>query len=587
MIFVSAQPDELMFAWQTEVQLKRYQQLEVDLTKVYVLVGFKDKINTDNWKRIIDTYPTVHVLFYRDERESSGYVPSIRPFLLKTFFKWNVDLQNEYMYYCDSDTVLTEVPAFAAMEDDRWHVSKADYISWNYIEEKKSPRLMRDMLNSVGIPEEIVKSKQQEVGGVQYFINETTPEFWQKVEQDCERMWKTYHSNFNTYRQEFAANTGRRIDEYDFQIWCVDMWCIYWNALLVGRDVYVNPELTFAWPKHSEESLQEDKIYHDTGINDRESNQWFHKGSFKNKTPFTTDLSKLGYTDQGTRSAQRFYLDIIEEISKDISKDKTYTVAESPVVSCLMTTYGRFECVERSITLWLLQDYPNKELVILNTAPKKLELHSRLEGKGIRVINSEFQLGTQTPYTNVGQIRQDVISQALGEYYICWDDDDLFLPWHISNGMKYIIENNKTAWMPKQSFWTPNAGEKFEYASNSMEASCIIKLSDIKRFGFLDSNGGEHLSWRRGLVEEGILDENINVYPFESYVYNWGEDIAAHKQSGSISSDTCFEDHKVQSTDFGVRELDHYSPIRIKIWFRKLVRFVNNPQFTNKIQPYL
>ena len=39
----------------------------------------------------------------------------------------------------------------------------------------------------------------------------------------------------------------------------------------------------------------------------------------------------------------------------------------SPKVSAVMCTYGRFECVERAVNCFLNQTYQNKELIIYNT----------------------------------------------------------------------------------------------------------------------------------------------------------------------------------------------------------------------------
>lgn len=639
MIFVSAQPDELQFAWQTEVQLKNFKSLGIDLSKVYVLVGCRDITNplvsdASRWDRCKKYGANIE--YYPDLRETKFYAPSIRPYLLGEFFKKHEDLQEEYMFYYDSDIVLTEVPAFEAMQDYRWHVSHADYISWNYIEEKKSPTLMRDMLSAVGLPEQVAKDKGQNVGGVQYFIYGTTPAFWKKVEQDCERMWKTYHSNFNIYRREYYDNvvvpqhdknpgvggilsfeqwskdytaipkhttyynSNNELIQpeegsipfvnyypFDFQAWCTDMWCIYWNALLFGTDVYVNPELSFIWPKDPYNNIEIKTIYHDSGIGNDDKDKWFVKGNYKTKTPFGEDLTKLGYYSPEIPGAQRFYLDIIQSIREEIVETKDFDSTIYPLVSCVMTTYGRFECVERSIALWLLQDYENKELIIFNTAEVPLELDERLQNKGIRVINQQTLLGTNTKFTDVGQIRAEAFKAILGKYWICWDDDDLYFPFHISQGVNYLLSTGKKAYMPKRSYWSPDAGGNFEYAQNAMEAACIVDADEIRRYGFISSNGGEHGTWRKALADSGELREDNDVYPFESYVYLWGEEIASHKQSGSIDNPNCFEEHKAKSTDFGVRPLSLYSPLRIKLWFQKLINFANNPQLTERMKQYV
>ena len=51
-------------------------------------------------------------------------------------------------------------------------------------------------------------------------------------------------------------------------------------------------------------------------------------------------------------------------------------------VSFICTSYRRYRCVQRIIKQYLLQDYPNKELVILNTDPEYLfTLDSSLKDK--------------------------------------------------------------------------------------------------------------------------------------------------------------------------------------------------------------
>lgn len=589
MFVVTAQPDEILFAWETEVQLFNYQSLGFDLSKINVLVGVKDTSDSitlmERWAPIQKKYPAVNFMFIKDERTSKRYAPSIRPYLIRKFLEANPKFEDEYMYYHDSDIVHSELPAFAAMEDGRWHVSKADYISWNYIAEKKSPTLMKHMLNSVGIDEETIKQRGQNVGGVQYYIIGTTPAFWQKIEQDSERMWGGYHDKFGIISGEFKAEFGRDMTQNDFQMWCTDMWCIFWTGLLYGVDIYVDPELDFVWPMDNVTELDKRKIYHDSGIPDGNT-QFFAKRDYRTKTPWSDNLSKLGYKDDGSRSAQRYYLDIMQEVAAQY-KEKGFTKDSLPLVSCLMTTYGRFECVERSIAYWLNQDYSNKELIIFNTANKELELDPRLSGKGIRIVNQTKIHGTDIPYNNVGQVRRDVLKLALGKYTCYWDDDDAYLPWHISQGVEYLLKTGKKAYKPEKSYWSEDAGNTFNLAQNAMEASVIADTESLRIYGFADSNGGEHVTWMRGLLDEGELDENYSVTPFESYAYIWGDEIASHKQSGYINDPNNFENHKKQSTDFGVRPLSLYSPLRVKLFYLKIANTINDDRLFDKLRSYV
>ena len=216
-----------------------------------------------------------------------------------------------------------------------------------------------------------------------------------------------------------------------------------------------------------------------------------------------------------------------------------------------MCTYGRFETVRQSMTFWRHQDYQNKELVIFNTAPVPLELDSAVkDNHNIRVVNWETEAGTDIPYSSLGKIRADAQLWAKGDVYICWDDDDMFLPWHISQGVEKLKEHGKPAWKPKRSYFSRDGGETFQYAQNSMEASILVDINELRKYGFSHESGSEHLKWLIPMRDSGdlVIEE---ITPFESYAYVWGSDLAPHKTSGNIDHPNNFENHKVGSTDFG------------------------------------
>ena len=629
MIYLSAQPDSTYFIWQLEIQMLNFEDEQIDMSTVHVLVGYNGEKNIE-WENVNLRGANVH--FYEDTRKSRVYVSAIRPHIIAKFLKEFPEFEKEYIFYLDSDVTFNQKPNFEGMEDGRWHVSKTDYIDWNYINNKYIPTLMKDMLHVVGIDEEIVKANIENTGGAQYFMAPTNVHFWEKIERDCERMYVHYHEHLADYMEEWERNNVNRGDlvsldvlykadkslvrdkkiyynneafvqwyfhkqavepneaKYDFQIWTTDMWCVLWNAWLLGVKTYCNPELNFSWPADDYEKYERERIFHNSGINGHDEKDFLIKGHYNSSLPYDVDVSQLGiirFPNGEQKKAQRAYLDLLERLQKEkgtMPMNTKMEVEEYPLVSCVMTTYGRFNFVERSITLWLLQDYPNKELIILNTAATPLYLDKELRSENIKVINNIYKRNTTEEFTNVGQIRKDAISYANGEFYICWDDDDLYLPWHISQGMKVIKDNNLVAWMPQQSIWTNDGGKTYEYATNAMEASCIVHMNEIQKYGFKDGNGDEHLTWRLGLRNEGKLSENYSVTPFESYVYVWGEE--GHKQSSTINKEDNFEYHKSVTTDFGDRGLKRV-PLR-NIWYftTGLSKFVNNEDFTKRLESY-
>lgn len=222
-----------------------------------------------------------------------------------------------------------------------------------------------------------------------------------------------------------------------------------------------------------------------------------------------------------------------------------------PIVSCICTTYGRHASMNRLLACWLAQDYQKKELVILNTAPVDLFLSADLKGRGdIRLFNQQNYSKSGKPYTNVGHVREDATRLARGDVWCLADDDDLYLPNHISNGVSGLVGCGKSGWKPAKSWFTKDGGVNFEWARNAMEASAFVYMENIRRLGFRPESGPENLAWMDGLKREGQFVEDEQAK--STYVYTWGDPIAPHKQSGDMMNVNNFENHKRFSCDFGV-----------------------------------
>ena len=224
-------------------------------------------------------------------------------------------------------------------------------------------------------------------------------------------------------------------------------------------------------------------------------------------------------------------------------------------VSFICTSYRRYRCVQRIIKQYLLQDYPNKELVILNTDPEYLfTLDSSLKDENIIVVNNHVDYAKGEFYTNRGDICRDAVDHATGDYFMLADDDDIYLPWHIRQAVDGINRNGLDSWKPERSFFKND--NKLETARNTMEASIIVKMQRIRHIGFRsDLTGYEGISWYTQLRDEGQLNEHEKYY-IPSYCFNWASDpFAGHKQSGDIDNPDNFENHKKYSTDISSEPL--------------------------------
>jgi hypothetical protein len=102
-----------------------------------------------------------------------------------------------------------------------------------------------------------------------------------------------------------------------------------------------------------------------------------------------------------------------------------------PKVTCVMPTYNRRGFVERSIRLFLAQDYANKELVIVDDGEDEV---SDLVPTGAPV--HYLRLPRRT---TIGEKRNLVAQDADGDLLVQWDDDDWYGPARLSRQVGPLV----------------------------------------------------------------------------------------------------------------------------------------------------
>jgi len=179
-----------------------------------------------------------------------------------------------------------------------------------------------------------------------------------------------------------------------------------------------------------------------------------------------------------------------------------------PNVTCLTATYGRLSKLNEVVTCFLDQDYENKKLIILNNHPSPLSC----DFPNVTVYNEPI-------YPTLGDCRNRLIELASGDFIRTWDDDDLYMPWTIRQGIENI--GDSAAWKPKRSwFWPQNKSP--ELAENVFEAAMLVRIDVAKKYGYLSSSGGnEHETLLKGIEKEGGCKVK-EMNDLSSYVYRWG-----------------------------------------------------------------
>jgi len=125
-----------------------------------------------------------------------------------------------------------------------------------------------------------------------------------------------------------------------------------------------------------------------------------------------------------------------------------------PLVSCIMPTYERRRYVPQALQSFLQQDYPNRELIIVDDG--KDAIGDLAEG----LPNVRYY---HVARTSIGAKRNLACKYATGEIIATWDDDDWYSPDRLRYQVMPIIagkadltglENAFVLELPQGEFWT-------------------------------------------------------------------------------------------------------------------------------------
>ena len=111
----------------------------------------------------------------------------------------------------------------------------------------------------------------------------------------------------------------------------------------------------------------------------------------------------------------------------------------NPLVSVVITTYGRLDFLPSAIESVISQTYKNKEIIVVDDNANNAEIRRGVEFivgqyNGIELIENQTNLGGSLS-------RNEGIKAAKGELISFLDDDDTYLPERISKCVEKYIEN--------------------------------------------------------------------------------------------------------------------------------------------------
>ena len=196
--------------------------------------------------------------------------------------------------------------------------------------------------------------------------------------------------------------------------------------------------------------------------------------------------------------------------------------SELPFVSCLCPTYRRPKLLENSIACFMAQHYPTdrRELIVLDDAG---ELENQT-GNGWQIIS------IQRRFRSLPEKFNALAGLAQGEILVVWEDDDIYLPHHISS---HVTAMDGHLWSKPSKVLSDYTGEiREEDATGRFHASIAMT-----RQAFIQC-GGWPLTLRGDFDQQLLARLATTGTPADpcsdaqpGYVFRWGSTGAYHGQA--------------------------------------------------------
>jgi glycosyltransferase involved in cell wall biosynthesis len=198
-----------------------------------------------------------------------------------------------------------------------------------------------------------------------------------------------------------------------------------------------------------------------------------------------------------------------------------------PRVSCLTLTYNRFpgasHLLSESVESFLRQDYPNKELIVVNDCPSQTIIFKH---DNVKIINITKRFDT------LGEKFNFAVANSSGGLLMIMDDDDIGLPWHIRMAVDRLGTNEY--WQPDSHWILDNGSMKFVDMRGQLPAKGIFTRNLFDAIGgFAKSSESIDRDFQaRAMKYAGSKAVREPIRAEEcSYVYRWGGTGSYHHTS--------------------------------------------------------
>lgn len=158
--------------------------------------------------------------------------------------------------------------------------------------------------------------------------------------------------------------------------------------------------------------------------------------------------------------------------------------SDPPLVSAIMPTRDRPEFALQAVRYFCDQDYPNKEMIVIEDATPSLE--GRMpDDPRVRYV------ATGKPLRSIGAMRNEACELARGEIVAHWDDDDWYGPERLSRQVEPILSGDADLTALRDSVMLDLANWRFWRTQPDLH----------KRIFYIGDVHGATMTYRRSIWE--------------------------------------------------------------------------------------
>lgn len=202
------------------------------------------------------------------------------------------------------------------------------------------------------------------------------------------------------------------------------------------------------------------------------------------------------------------YLALVSCVTPTFYWPQTIHHADSslPLVTCIMPTANREELMLKAIQYFLNQDYPYKELVIIDDGTES----------AIRSIPNLYSIRyfyLKQP-KNIGAKRNQACEKAAGSIIVHWDDDDWYAADWISHQVNILLKSEADiCGLNKIQYYSVNTHTKYWMTENR----------NVKRSWL----SGATLAYRKSFWKKHRF-KDLQIGEDDDFIRNTGARIVAH-----------------------------------------------------------